>query len=311
MAKNTLSIGTRGSALALWQAEWVKTQIKGRYPQFDFKLVKIKTTGDKIHDVPLAHVGGKGVFIKELEEALIKNKIDLAVHSLKDVPTFLPQELMLSVIPKRENPLDALISREGRRLEELPVHARLGTSSLRRQAQLLNLRPDFKIETLRGNLDTRIKKLETEKLDGIIIAAAGVIRMGWEEKITQYLDSAKFLPAIGQGALGIETRREDRTTNKIVFFLNHPDTAHCVFSERSFLKKLEGGCQVPIAAFGKIANGKLFLEGLISSLDGKKIIRDTIEGNPEEAEKIGLLLAEKLLNAGGNAILEEIYRTTG
>jgi hydroxymethylbilane synthase len=256
-------------------------------------------------------VGGKGVFVKEIEEALIKNKIDLAVHSLKDVPTFLPQELMLGVIPKRENPLDALISREGRLLEELPVHARLGTSSLRRQAQLLNLRPDFKIETLRGNLDTRIKKLETEKLDGIIIAAAGVIRMGWEEKITQYLDSAKFLPAIGQGALGIETRREDRTTHEIVFFLNHPDTAHCVCAERSFLKKLEGGCQVPIAAFGKIANGKLFLEGLISSLDGKKIIRDTIEGNPEEAEKIGLLLAEKLLNAGGNAILEEIYRTTG
>jgi len=182
---------------------------------------------------------------------------------------------------------------------------------LRRQAQLLNLRPDFKIETLRGNLDTRIKKLETEKLDGIIIAAAGVIRMGWEEKITQYLDSEKFLPAIGQGALGIETRRDDRTTNEIVAFLHHPDTALCVCAERSFLKRLEGGCQVPIAAFGKIANGKLFLEGLISSLDGKKIIRDTIEGNPEEAEKIGLLLAEKLLNAGGTTILEEIYRTTG
>jgi hydroxymethylbilane synthase len=256
-------------------------------------------------------VGGKGLFVKEIEEALIKNKIDLAVHSLKDVPTFLPQELMLSVISKRENPLDALISREGRRLEELPAHARLGTSSLRRQAQILNLRPDFKIETLRGNLDTRIKKLETEKLDGIIIAAAGVIRMGWEGKITQYLDAEKFLPAIGQGALGIETRRDDRTTNEIVAFLHHPDTAHCVCAERSFLKRLEGGCQVPIAAFGKIANGKLFLEGLISSLDGKKIIRDMIEGNPEEAEKIGLLLAEKLLNAGGTAILEEIYRTTG
>ncbi len=311
MAKNTLSIGTRGSALALWQAEWVKTQLKGKYPRFDFKLVKIKTTGDKINDAPLAHVGGKGLFVKEIEEALINNKIDLAVHSLKDVPTFLPQKLMLSVIPKRENPLDALISREGRRLEELPVHARLGTSSLRRQAQLLNLRPDFKIATLRGNLDTRIKKLETEKFDGIIIAAAGVIRMGWEGKITQYLDSAKFLPAIGQGALSIETRRDDRTTNEIVAFLHHPDTAHCVCAERSFLKKLEGGCQVPIAAFGKIANGKLFLEGLISSLDGKKILRDTIKGNPEEAEKIGLLLAEKLLHAGGKALLEEIYRTTG
>ena len=311
MAKDTLSIGTRGSALALRQAEWVKIQLKGRYPQFDFKLVKIKTMGDKIHDAPLAHVGGKGLFVKEIEEALIKNKIDLAVHSLKDVPTFLPQELMLSVTPKRENPLDALISREGSRLEELPVHARLGTSSLRRQAQLLNLRPDFKIEPLRGNLDTRIKKLETEKLDGIIIATAGVIRMGWEAKITQYLDSEKFLPAIGQGALSIETRREDRTTNEIVAFLNHADTAHCVCAERSFLKRLEGGCQVPIAAFGKIANGKLFLKGLISSLDGKKIIRDTIKGNPEEAEKIGLLLAEKLLNAGGTAILKELYRTTG
>ncbi len=310
LAKDTLFIGTRGSALALWQAEWVKTQLKKRYPQFDFPLVKIKTAGDKIHDVPLARMGGKGLFVKEIEEALIKNNIDLAVHSLKDVPTLLPPQLMLSVIPKRENPLDALISREGRRLEELPVQARLGTSSLRRQAQLLNLRPDFKIETLRGNLDTRIKKLETEKLDGIIIAAAGVIRMGWEGKITQYLDSEKFLPAIGQGALGIETRRDDLTTNKMVAFLHHPDTALCVCAERSFLKKLEGGCQVPIAAFGKIANGKLFLEGLISSLDGKKIIRDTIKGNPEEAEKAGLLLAEKLLDAGGKAILKEIYRAS-
>jgi len=310
VAKDTLSIGTRGSALALWQAAWVKTQLQGRYPQFDFRLVKIRTTGDKIHHLPLANMGGKGLFVKEIEEALIKNKIDLAVHSLKDVPTFLPQELMLSVIIKRENPLDALISREGKPLEELPGYARLGTSSLRRQAQLLNLRPDCKIETLRGNLDTRIKKLETEKLDGIIIAAAGVIRMGWEGKITQYLDSAKFLPAIGQGALGIETRRDDRATNEIVAFLHHSDTAYCVCAERSFLKRLEGGCQVPIAALGKIANEKLFLEGLISSLDGKKIIRDTIKGNPEEAEKIGLLLAERILNAGGNAILEKFYRTT-
>jgi hydroxymethylbilane synthase len=311
LAKDTLSIGTRGSALALRQAEWVKIQLMERYPQFNFKLVKIKTTGDKIRDLPLAQVGGKGLFVKEIEEALIKNKINLAVHSLKDVPTFLPHELMLSAISKRENPLDALISREGIRLEELPVHARLGTSSVRRQAQLLNLRPDFKIETLRGNLDTRIKKLETEKLDGIIIAAAGVIRMGWEGKITQYLDSTKFLPAIGQGALGIETRRDDRITNEIVAFLHHPDTAQCVCAERSFLKRLEGGCQVPIAAFGKTANEKLFLDGLISSLDGKKIIRDTIKGDSEEAEKIGLLLAEKILHTGGKALLEEIYRTTG
>ena len=308
---NTISIGTRGSALALCQAEWVKTQLTERYPQFDFKLEKIKTTGDKIHDVPLAQVGGKGLFVKEIEEALIENKIDIAVHSLKDVPTFLPHNLFLSVIPERENPMDALISREGKRLEELPAQARLGTSSLRRQAQLLNLRPDFKIEALRGNLDTRIKKLESETLDGIIVAAAGVIRMGWKEKITQYLDAEKFLPAIGQGALGIETRRDDRTTNEIIAFLHHPETACCVSAERSFLKKLEGGCQVPIAAFGKIANEKLILEGLISSFDGKKIIRDTIKGNPEEAEKTGLLLAEKLLHDGGNILLEEIYHTTG
>ena len=307
---DTFYIGTRGSSLALWQAEWVKTQLKGKHPQFDFKLIKIKTKGDKLRDVPLAKVGGKGLFVKEIEGALIEKRIDLAVHSLKDVPTFLPPELIISVIPKRENPLDALISREGKRLEELPLHAQIGTSSLRRQAQLLNLRADFKIETLRGNLDTRIKKLETEKLDGIIIAAAGVIRLGWAEKITQYLEPKKFLPAIGQGALGIETRRDDRTTNGIVAFLHHPDTAQSVWAERSFLKRLEGGCQVPIAAFGRIANGKLFLEGLISSLDGKKIIRDTNDGKPQDAEKIGLLLAERLLNTGGNAILKEIYRNT-
>lgn len=311
MAKDTFFIGTRGSALALRQAEWVKTKLTARYSHYDFTLVKIKTTGDSIPDVPLVNLGGKGLFVKEIEDALIKNKIDLAIHSLKDVPAVLPQDLMLSVTPKRENPLDALISREGRLLEELPVHARLGTSSVRRKAQLLSLRPDFNIETLRGNLDTRIKKFETEKLDGIIIAAAGIIRMGWEGKISQYLNPAKFLPAIGQGALGIETRRDDRKTNELVSFLNHADTAHCVSAERSFLKRVEGGCQVPVAAFGTIKDRTLFLEGLISSLDGGKIVRDTIEGSPEEAESIGIRLAETLLNAGGDAILGEIYRAAG
>ncbi|MBW1679163.1 MAG: hydroxymethylbilane synthase, partial [Deltaproteobacteria bacterium] len=205
------------------------------------------------------------------------------------------------------NPFDVLISREKKQLQELPRGSRLGTSSLRRQAQLLNFRSDFKIEPLRGNLDTRIKKLESENLDGIIVAAAGVIRMGWEEKITEYLSPAKLLPAVGQGAIGIETRRNDRETNELISFIHHLDTERTVTAERSFLKNLEGGCQVPIAAFGIIDNGKLFLEGLICSLDGKVIIRDKIESVIENAEKTGFKLSERLLSAGGRAILDEIY----
>ena len=310
MSKDTFSIGTRGSALALWQADWVKEQLKEFFPRRSFQVVTIKTTGDKITDVPLAKVGGKGLFVKEIEEALLDRRIDLAVHSIKDMPSVLPPELILGAITKRENPQDALISRDGTDLERLPLGARIGTSSLRRQSQLLRYRPDFIVTSLRGNLDTRIKKLETERLDGIIIAAAGVIRMGWKEKITQYLPVKTMLPAIGQGALGIEIRRSDPETERIVSFFHHSESARTVEAERAFLRRLEGGCQVPIAGFATIANDVLSLEGLIASLDGKAVVRDRIEGVPEEAEKMGVALADKLLAEGGRVILDEL-ETTG
>ncbi|RLI00690.1 hydroxymethylbilane synthase [Candidatus Bathyarchaeota archaeon] len=306
--KDTFYIGTRGSKLAFYQANSVKLCLEERYSHLSFKIVKIKTTGDKVRDVPLAKIGGKGLFVKEIEEALLAGRIDLAVHSMKDVPTVLPSGLKIGAITKRENPLDVLISREEKRLEELPLGARIGTSSLRRKAQLLNLRPDLKIEPIRGNLDTRIKKLKTEGFDSIIVAASGVIRMGWEEKISEYLSPSIVLPAIGQGALGIETRQDDLETNELISFLHHLESARIIAAERAFLKTLEGGCQVPIAALGIIEKGKISLEGLIGSLDGRKIIREKVEGLPEEAEKIGIDLAKRLLSAGGGSILKEIYK---
>ncbi len=305
--KGTFHIGTRGSALALWQANWVKTCLEKEYPNILFHVVAIKTMGDKILDVPLANVGGKGLFVKEIEEALLSGAIDLAVHSMKDVPAELPKGLRLGATTKRENPCDALIAMPEKRLETLPPKSRIGTSSLRRQAQLLNMRPDLTIEPLRGNLDTRIKKLQSENIDGIVVAAAGVIRMGWEEKIAEYISPSQLLPAVGQGALGIETRENDLETNELIALLHHEDTGRTVTAERSFLRTLEGGCQIPIAAFGIIDNGRLSLNGMIGSLDGKVILRDQSEDATENAEKIGTDLAEKLLSAGGKSLLNEIY----
>jgi hydroxymethylbilane synthase len=305
--KDTFYIGTRGSALALWQANWVKKELSNHNPGCAFELVTIKTTGDKILDVPLAKVGGKGLFVKEIEEALQDGRIDIAVHSMKDVPTEIPEGLVVGVITKRENPFDVLIAREHKKLAELPPGAVLGTSSLRRQAQLLNLRSDFRIRTLRGNLDTRIRKLETENLDGIVVAAAGILRMGLGEKVTESLAPSVLLPAIGQGALGIETRREDRETTEIVSVLHHPESALTVTAERAFLRRLEGGCQVPIAAFARLERDRLLLEGLIGSLDGKVLIRKNLECDPKEGEQGGVTLAEALLSAGGRAILDEVY----
>jgi len=305
--KGTFHIGTRGSALALWQANWVKTCLEKEYPNILFHVVTIKTTGDTILDVPLANVGGKGLFVKEIEEALLSGAIDLAVHSMKDVPAELPKGLRLGATTKRENPCDALIAMPEKRLETLSPKSRIGTSSLRRQAQLLNMRPDLTIAPLRGNLDTRIKKLQSENIDGIVVAAAGVIRMGWEEKVTEYISPSQLLPAVGQGALGIETRENDLETNELIALLHHEDTGRTVTAERSFLRTLEGGCQIPIAAFGIIDNGRLSLNGMIGSLDGKVILRDQSEDATENAEKIGTDLAEKLLSAGGKSLLNEIY----
>lgn len=307
--RKQIRIGTRGSALALWQAEWVKSELEKRYPGIVITLTKIKTTGDKILDVPLAKVGGKGLFVKEIEEAMLRGEIDIAVHSMKDVPTFFPKGLHLSAITKREDPRDALISRSGAGFKDLPKGARIGTSSLRRQAQLMNIRPDLVIQQLRGNVDTRLRKLGEGQFDAIILAAAGVKRLGLEEKVTEYLDPEISIPAIGQGALGIECREDDKELNDIVSFFNHAESRICVTAERALLKRLEGGCQVPIACYGRMTNGTLRLIGLVGSVDGSRIIKDSIDGRPEDAEHLGVTLAENLLRQGVDAILREVYGT--
>ena len=306
-----LRIGTRGSRLALYQANWVKERLMEAHPNLKVTLFKIKTTGDKIQDAPLAKIGGKGLFVKEIEEALIQKRIDLAVHSIKDVPTEFPKGLHLSVITKREDPRDVFISREGRTLKELPQRAKIGTSSLRRQAQLLHFRNDFELIPLRGNLDTRLRKLKTMNLDGIVLALAGIKRLGFEENITEIIPTEISLPAIGQGALGIETRMDDKEVEDLIRFLNDQDSSIAVSAERAFLKKLEGGCQVPIAAYASIVGSILRIDGLVGTIDGKRFIRDHVEGPVEEAESLGIKLAEILLDQGAKEILEEVYKKSG
>ena len=305
--RKTIRIGTRASALALWQAEWVKAELEKKYPGTAVSLTKIKTTGDKILDVPLAMVGGKGLFVKEIEEAMLRREIDIAVHSMKDVPTFFPDGLHLAAITKREDPRDALLSRDKIPFSDLPKKANIGTSSLRRQAQLMHIRPDFTIQQLRGNVDTRLRKLREGQYDAIILAAAGVKRLGLAGNVTEYLSPEISLPAIGQGALGIECRMDDKEINGMIAFFNHPESRTCVTGERALLRKLEGGCQVPIACYGRVTDGKLGLTGLVGSVDGTEIIKDSIEGPQAEAESLGVTLAEKLLQQGADVILKEVY----
>jgi hydroxymethylbilane synthase len=302
----TIRLGSRGSRLALWQAEFVRSEVEARTGR-KVEITKIKTTGDKILDVPLAKVGGKGLFTKEIEEALLAGTIDLAVHSMKDVPTDLPESLEIAVITKREDPRDAFLSRTVKRFEDLPEGAKVGTSSLRRQTQLLSLRPDLKISQLRGNLDSRIRKMEEGQFDAIILAAAGLKRLGWEGKVAHYMEPAMSLPAIGQGALGIEIRRDDAGTREAVSFLNDPETAVAVRAERAFLRRLEGGCQVPIGAYGRIAGGEVALEGMVGRPDGSEIVRDSARGPSSDPEGLGIALAERLLARGAKAILAEVY----
>lgn len=308
--KKKIVVGTRGSMLALWQANWVKSELEKRYPDLEVSLEKIKTTGDKILDVPLAKVGGKGLFVKEIEEALLEGRAHLAVHSMKDVPTYFPEGLSLRCITEREDPRDAVFSRGHVKLLDLPKGARIGTSSLRRQAQLLSARPDFQILQLRGNLDTRMKKLENGDFDAIILAGAGVKRLGWADKITELLPVDLSLPAIGQGALGIETRTGDEYINGLVDFFNHPETSYCVRGERALLTRLEGGCQVPIAAHGSLSGDNIKIDGLVASTDGKTILKDTISGHKDDCEKLGVELAERLLKMGAYDILKSLYEVT-
>jgi len=303
-----LYIGTRGSLLALTQSEWVKGRLERQWQGCRVELKIIKTTGDKILDVPLAKVGGKGLFVKELEDALLEGAVDLAVHSMKDVPADLPHGLEIGAIPRREDPRDVLVSRTGKDLSSLPPNARVGTSSLRRAAQLKSLRPDLEIENLRGNLDTRLRKLQEGRYDAIVLAAAGIHRMGWKDRITAYLNPTEFLPAIGQGALGIEIRSEDEAIRELLAPLHDPDTAVAVQAERSLLKGLEGGCQVPIAGHAQGSNGRVELTGLVASLDGKQIVRLTRSASRDQAEFLGRDLARELLDAGARTILDEIYQ---
>lgn len=308
MTLRELKIGTRGSQLALFQANWIKEKLEQAHPHLKVTLVKIKTTGDKIQDAPLAKIGGKGLFVKEIEEALLAKRVDLAVHSIKDVPTEFPEGLRLSAITKREDPRDAFISREGIPLKDLHQGAKIGTSSLRRQAQLLHLRSDLQLIPLRGNLDTRLKKLRILNLDGIVLACAGLRRLGLGENITEILSTDLSLPAIGQGALGIETRVGDQEVEESIAFLNDPDSSIAVSAERAFLKRLEGGCQVPIAAFGRIVGSVLQIDGLVGTIDGKRLIRHRTEGPVEQAEALGVELAEVLLKNGAKEILDEVYQ---
>lgn len=306
MIMKTIRIGTRGSPLAVWQAGWVRSRLLALHPQYEAELVKIKTTGDKITDVPLARVGGKGLFVKEIETALLVGRIDLAVHSMKDMPADIPPGLCIGAMPKRENPLDVLISRNGHSFEDLLKGARIGSSSLRRGAQVLHARPDVTVHPLRGNLDTRIRKLETEGLDAIIVAAAGVKRLGLEARITEYLPEAIMLPAIGQGALAIEMRQDDHSTRRLIAPLDHRETRLAVKSERAFLTRLEGGCQVPIAARAKIVGDELEITGLVAEVDGSVVLRQTVTGHVDQPEKLGVELANRLLKKGGREILENI-----
>jgi len=308
MTLKALRIGTRGSQLALYQANWVREKLVKTHSNLKVTLLTIKTTGDKIQDVPLAKIGGKGLFVKEIEEALIQKRIDLAVHSIKDVPTELPKELHLFAITRREDPRDVLISREGKGLKDLPQGAKIGTSSLRRQAQLLHFREDLELIPLRGNLDTRLKKLEKMNLDAIVLAMAGVKRLGFESRITEIIPAEISLPAIGQGALGIETRRGDKEVEEQIHFLNDPPSAIAVSAERAFLKKLEGGCQVPIAALARIIDSNIHIEGLVGTIDGKRLIMHHLEGPTDQAESLGTELAEILLRKGAKEILEEVYQ---
>ena len=307
MSLKQLKIGTRASPLALWQAEWVKSELEKRHMGMEVSLVKIKTTGDKILDVPLARVGGKGLFVKEIEEAMLCGAIDIAVHSMKDVPTEFPEGLGLVCITEREDPRDAVISR-GVKFADLPQGARIGTSALRRQAQLLKVRPDLQMVIIRGNVETRIRKLEDEHLDAVILAAAGLKRLGFTEKVAEYLPVDFSIPAIGQGALGIECRLDDTRVRETIAFFNHPDTSHAVRAERALLWRCEGGCQVPIAAHGEVTGNQLKLTGFVASVDGSRSVRRSITGPVEECEKLGINLAEQLLKDGAHEILSEVYQ---
>lgn len=305
--RDEIRLGTRASLLALSQADWVKSRLEESHAGVKVNLVHIKTTGDKL-DVPLFEMGGKGLFVKEIEDALLRGAVDLAVHSAKDLPALIPEGLTLMAFPEREDPRDVLISRDGKRWSDIPAGGRVGTGSLRRRAQLLHLRPDLEVVPMRGNLDTRIKKLTALKLDGVVLASAGLRRLNWGDKISDYFEPEVMLPAIGQGVLAIEGRLGDGRINRLVAPLNHFPTEASLMAERAFLQGLEGGCQVPIAGFAKVESGRLSLTGLVAGVEGHRVIRGRVEGPAVKSKELGKQLAGELLARGAGDILREVYR---
>ena len=307
--KKVLTIGSRGSKLALWQAEWVKRRLESLDPVREVRIEVIKTSGDLMNDVPLAVIGGQGAFTKEIEQALLEGRVDVAVHSLKDLPTITPEGLVVTAITEREDPRDVLVLPSGAEggkkvsLGTLPEGACVGTSSLRRQAQLKHLRPDVVIKDVRGNVDTRLRKLDEGEYDAIILAAAGLRRLGFEGRISSYVAADEMLPAVGQGALGIETRADDVATNELVLRLDHPATRAACVAERALLRHLGGGCQVPIAAHARVQDGRLRIEGLVAAISGETLLRETAEGEAAHAEEVGMELARELLSRGAERLL--------
>lgn len=306
--KDILRIATRQSPLALWQANFVKSALEQRFPELSVELVTMVTKGDIILDTPLAKIGGKGLFVKELELALLEGRADLAVHSMKDVPMEFPEGLGLAAICEREDPRDAFVSNKYASLEELPKGAVVGTSSLRRQCQLMAAYPDLTVKSLRGNVGTRLAKLDNGEYDAIILASAGLIRLGLSERIRSFISTEQSLPAAGQGAVGIETRLNDERVLAYVKALNHQPTAYCVMAERAMNRHLQGGCQVPIGGFAELHNGKLHLRALVGALDGSEIIRASGQAIAENAKALGVEIAEKLLKQGADKILQAVYQ---
>lgn len=304
--KAKLKIGTRQSLLALWQSNHIAACLRRQYPECEIELKKIVTKGDKILDVPLAKIGGKGLFTKEIEEELLSGEIDLAVHSLKDMPTVLPEGLCLTAITTRANVGDAFVSNKYASFAELPLGAVVGTSSLRRRAQLLAARPDLNIRDLRGNVDTRLRKLDEGLYDAIILAAAGLERLGHADRIKSLIPASVCLPAVGQGALAIECRANDQETRAMLDFLNDLPTRQATSAERAFLGLVEGGCQVPIGVHADVEGDKIRVEAIIAALDGSTVLRDTITGSADDAVSLGQELGRKMLANGGQEILAAI-----
>ena len=293
------------------QTMWVVEKIKARHPGVEIEVVAIKTTGDRLQEVALSKVGGKGVFVKEIEEKLLAGEVDFAVHSLKDVPADIPEGLEIGVTPKREDPRDVLVSRGGVMLDELPAGARVGTGSLRRSIQLRHHFPRIRVVPIRGNLETRIRKIEMEGLDGVVVAAAGINRMGWGGKVTQFIPPELMIPAVGQGALAVEVRGGDNETKSVLSFLDDEDSRLAITAERAFLKVFGGGCQLPIAAHAERRGADVVLTGLVGNLDGSIIVRDRVSGPAPGCEALGRELAERIFADGGREILEEVYRCPG